>query len=285
MLINLHTHTPYCDGRSEITEMISEAIKLNMSVLGFSSHAPLGFTTQWSLQDLDKTGLYCKAIKTMQEQIDDQDLLVLLGLEADYIPKQTFSFDMLRERFGLSYIIGSIHMVRCDNDYWFIDGPREGYLQGLKKYFANDIRYAAAAFYKQSEEMIRQERPDIIGHLDKIVMHNRNEFFNPEDKWHIEMLDSLLDVIKSSACMIEINTRGLYSGKHTDFYPGAYLFERIREWQIPVMINSDAHETKDLIAGYREAAIQLQASGISHLHYPVNGEIIQLECAALSTML
>lgn len=284
MLINLHTHTPWCDGRSTLDEMVIGAIERGLSVLGFSPHAPVGFKTDWSILDLDQTYAYCSEFLKLKEKYIDE-IKIISGLEADYIPDRTYDFNMLREKFGFQYIIGSIHMVKRGHDLWFIDGPRDGYLEGLRRIFNNDIKKAAEAFYNQSVQMVRMQNPDIIGHLDKIVMHNNYDFFNPEEDWHLELLDSLLYEVKQSKCMVEINTRGLYTGKYNDFYPGAYLFKRLKDLQIPVLINSDAHHVDDLTAHYKQALTKLVAIGIEKLHYPIGKCIQEVECQRLRTML
>lgn len=284
MIINLHTHTPWCDGRSSLDSMVHKASELGMRVLGFSPHAPLGFKTQWSIPDLEQTRAYCQELEKLQAD-QKTETQIISGLEADYIPGSTYSFDMFREQFGFQYIIGSIHMVKAGSEMWFIDGPRDGYLKGLKNIFGNDIKKAAEAFYKQSADMIRLQRPDVIGHMDKILMHNHYEFFKPTEEWHMDLVDMLLSEIKAVGCAIEINTRGVYTGKHSDFYPGQYLLGRLKKLQIPLLINSDAHHTSDLIGSYDAAADCLIKAGIQKLYYPIGETTLEVDCQQLRTIL
>ena len=52
---------------------------------------------------------------------------------------------------------------------WFIDGPKpETYDEGLKNVFENNIHLAVRTYFQQINEMIINQRFDIIGHFDKI---------------------------------------------------------------------------------------------------------------------
>ena len=47
---------------------------------------------------------------------------VYMSLEIDYVPQLSKSFKLVREKFGLDYTIGSVHLVRNpkNNKLWFI---------------------------------------------------------------------------------------------------------------------------------------------------------------------
>jgi histidinol-phosphatase (PHP family) len=83
----------------------------------------------------------------------------------------TGDFMSFKEDCGLDYTIGSVHLVRNANDdrLWFIDGSKvESYDDGLKNIFQGDVRLAVTSYYEQLKRMILSQKPDIIGHFDKI---------------------------------------------------------------------------------------------------------------------
>jgi histidinol-phosphatase (PHP family) len=49
MWTNYHTHSSFCDGKSELPHIITKAKALQVNSLGFSSHAPLPFECKWCI--------------------------------------------------------------------------------------------------------------------------------------------------------------------------------------------------------------------------------------------
>ncbi|HZT96396.1 MAG TPA: PHP domain-containing protein [Chloroflexota bacterium] len=46
---SLHTHNHYCDGDSTIDQVVEAAVACGLARLGISSHAPLPFGTEWTM--------------------------------------------------------------------------------------------------------------------------------------------------------------------------------------------------------------------------------------------
>ena len=175
---NYHTHSYFCDGKEAPEEYVRKAIELGFSALGFSSHAPVPFENNYSISP-GKLKAYCAEIERLKIKYENE-ISIFLALEADFIPKQTYDFSYFREVCSLDYCIGSIHFVAHpqSGELWFIDGGKqEKWDQGLKEVFGGDIHVGVKAFYQQSMQMIEEQDPEIIGHFDKIKMHNRNRYF------------------------------------------------------------------------------------------------------------
>lgn len=49
-LTNYHSHCLYCDGRANMEDFIRFAISEGFSSYGISSHAPLPFSTAWTME-------------------------------------------------------------------------------------------------------------------------------------------------------------------------------------------------------------------------------------------
>ena len=49
-LTNYHGHTLYCDGRASMDDFLRFAVAEHFSSFGFSSHAPLPFSTAWTME-------------------------------------------------------------------------------------------------------------------------------------------------------------------------------------------------------------------------------------------
>ena len=265
MLSNYHTHSCYCDGRGKPYEFVEYALSHGFSALGFSGHSPLPFKNNFSIKDYDG---YCNDIRSLKEKYAGR-IEIKLGLEIDYVPGLLGDFKPLIKSGGLDYTIGSVHLIPNPDDVeelrklndttvgeeraqipyhlWMIDGPRqETYDNGLRHIFGGDIRTGVRAYFRQENEMIEKNRPTIVGHPDKILMHNKERYFNSSDKWYRDLFYETLDLIHETGCICEINTRGIYKGRHTDYYPSREHLRRMNELGIPVVVSTDAHQPSEL---------------------------------------
>jgi histidinol-phosphatase (PHP family) len=255
---NLHTHSSFCDGKGDPEEYVLAAMNRGFHTLGFSSHAPVPFKNTFAIKGEEELQAYCAKIRKLQEKYRDR-ITIFLGLELDYIEGISGDFREIKERCGLDYTIGSVHLVRNGSreGLWFIDGPKvDSYDQGLKDVFSGDIKKAIAAYYEQVNRMILTRQPDILGHFDKIKMHNNDRYFREDEPWYRELVMDLLETIKKSGIIVEVNTRGIYKKRCKDLYPGLWILRIMKESKIPVTISTDAHHPSE-IDGYYDETIQI----------------------------
>lgn len=262
-MYNFHTHTHFCDGSSAPEKYVEEALQQGFKALGFSGHAPLPFLNRFSLTE-ETISDYCNEIQGLKQKYS-QKLEIFLGVEADYIPDSCYPFHLFREKYPLDFIIGSVHLVKRKgyNDLWFIDGRKsEIYDQGLQTLFDGNIQQAVACYFEQVNEMIENESFEILGHFDKIIMHNQNRYFKTTDDWYQKLLLETLDLIHTKDVIVEINTRGLYKKRYWDFYPETQWFPFLKKMNIPIMINTDAHDPSELQLFAAEAKAALKKAGV-----------------------
>ena len=263
MLFNLHTHTHFSDGSSAPEEYLKESLRQGFSVLGFSDHSPVPFENNFAIKE-ERLDEYCKVVRGL----NGRGITILLGLEIDFIPGFTKPIEEYRKIFPFDYFIGSVHLVRNGTNpgLWFIDGPDVSiYDQGLEEVFQGDIRRGVKSYYHQINEMILTQKPDIIGHLDKIKMHNRNRYFREDENWYIQLVDETLDLIKEAHSVVEVNTRGIYKKRSDSLYPGPDILKKIHAMRIPVTISSDAHRPDELSLYFRETKKLLSDIGFEAL--------------------
>lgn len=254
-MTNYHTHSCYCDGKATPREMAEYAYSHGFEVLGFSGHCPLPFTNTFSITDYEG---YCREVRVLKQEYAGR-MDIRLGLEFDYVPGMLEDFTPLIEQGGLEYTIGSVHLIPAENfnyhfsnfnsdDLWFIDGPQwERYDEGLYRLFGGDIRRAVRAYFHQQNAMLEHNRPTIVGHPDKIVMHNRDRYFHEDEPWYRDLALETIHLIKELGLICEVNTRGIYKGRHADYYPGKWLLQEMKALRIPVIVSTDAHAPEDLL--------------------------------------
>jgi histidinol-phosphatase (PHP family) len=263
---NFHTHTRFSDGKKEAEDYCKKALEIGFHSLGFSDHAPVLFSNKYSIepQRLDD---YFSTILSLKEKYKGQ-LSIYLSLEADFIPNSTHPFDYFREKAPMDYIIGSVHLVyhQMKKEMWFIDGgDQDLWDMGLRDIFEGDIKTAVYAFYEQTMEMIETQNPEVIGHLDKIKMHNKERYFSQKDDWYQALIEETLKLIKKKNAILEINTRGIYKGRCKELFPSKSILLQAQKMGIPMMLSSDAHHPDELNGAFPQALSILKNIGIGEL--------------------
>lgn len=273
MLTNHHTHSLYSDGSSQPEEYITEAIAKGFHILGFTEHSPLPFENSFSFRKENKDE-YIALMQNLKQKYNSQ-IAVYSGMEMDYIPGMSENFGKIKAEYKLDYLIGSVHLVRPENnsELWFTDGPNyETYDKGLNELFAGDIKKAVTRYYHQLNEMIENQHIDIIGHFDKIKMHNRDRFFTEDESWYVSLVSETLDLLQDRDIIVEVNTRGIYKQRSETTYPGLDILKQIKSLRIPVMVNSDAHKPHELDLAFEQAYSLLKEAGIDEVvYYKGNG--------------
>ena len=263
MLTNYHTHTRFSDGKGEPEAFVQQAVKLGFDALGFSEHSPLPFDNTFALKapELDE---YVSTILSLGKAYTSE-IKVFLSMEFDFIPGHSEDFSELKTKCGLDYTIGSVHLVVSPGGgLWFIDGPvPEIYDDGLAYLFGGDIRKAVTAYYRQTNQMIESQNPDIIGHVDKIKMHNRERFFKEDESWYRSLIGETLDIIAQKGTIVEVNTRGIYKKRSETTYPGIEILKQMKSRGIPVTVSSDAHQAQELNGAFEIAQNLLREAGIN----------------------
>jgi histidinol-phosphatase (PHP family) len=268
MLTNHHTHSLYSDGSSQPEDYILEAIAKGFDILGFSEHSPLPFENKFSFRQENKDE-YLVLMQTLKQKYASQ-ILIFSGMEMDYIPAISENFIKIKTEYKLDYLIGSIHLVKPQNcdDLWFTDGPDfETYDLGLNELFGGDIKKAVTAYYHQLNEMIESQQIDVVGHLDKIKMHNRNRFFSEDEHWYTLLVNETLELIQDRDIIVEINTRGIYKQRSETTFPGFSILKLLKALRIPVMVNSDAHKPHELDLSFDQGFLLLKQAGINEVVY------------------
>jgi len=265
---NFHSHSYLCDGKESMEEYVKAAISKNFKAFGFSAHSPLPFENEWSLTQ-EKYAQYIidakELIRKYKGQID-----LYLGLEIDYVPGYSDNFRDFSDSAPLDYTIGSIHLVRGreNGKIWFIDGPIEGYLTGVDEVFGGNYKDAVTAFYKQTIEMVQTQKPNIIGHLDKVKMHNKQRWFSTSEKWYEALIDQTLEIIAKENCIVELNTRGIYTGKTNEYFPSKEILHKCLDLNIEVMVNTDAHHPTQVDTLFAEGHTLLKQIGFKKIKTP-----------------
>lgn len=254
---NYHSHCYFCDGKEAPEVYLEEAIRLGMPAYGISSHAPLPYELSWPMDEADRA-LYVEQLQQLKERYAGR-LEVYRGLEVDFIPEVAGPRRM-KETYVLDYTVGSVHFVDfyADGFPWEIDGAHQGFLQGLEEIFEGEIEAAIQRYYSLIRQMVQDDPPDIVGHLDKIkIQREAGKLFDEQSAWYQTEMAHTLDVIAEAGLIVEVNTRGMCKKLTTEPYPSYWVLEQMRERNIPIMLNSDSHHPREITSHFSEVTERL----------------------------
>jgi histidinol-phosphatase (PHP family) len=259
---NYHSHSHFCDGVETLRAQVEAALGQGIGVLGFSSHGPVHFDNAWSMRK-ERLVTYLAETRALKEEFAGR-IELYTGLEVDYLPGHSGPATYAS---WLDYTIGSVHYLDLNEagQPWEIDGSTEKFLRGFTEVHGGDSRRVIQLYYGRIREMIQQDRPDVLGHLDKIKIHNLQEsLWNESADWYQAEIEETLALLAETPCVLEVNTRGLYK-KNLSLYPSLSVLQKARSHNIPVMINSDSHAPEEITSCMPHTALQLKHIGYKTL--------------------
>lgn len=270
---NFHQHSNFSDGVYKPEDYVSKAIDLGFEAMGFTEHSPLPFETPFSLK-AENVDDYIDTIDQLKTKYSGK-LKLYRALEMDFIPGIPVDFNHWKNKCCTDYLIGSVHLVKPPETdrLWFIDGPKyEIYDQGLEEFFDSDIRLAVRTYYHQINQMIETQNFDVLGHLDKIKMHNRDRFFTEDESWYQKLVDECLDLVVQKNLIVEVNTRGIYKKRSKSLFPDGLTLQKVKDLNIPILLSSDAHQPDELNLGFKDAELKLIEFGFKEVMFFDDGE-------------
>lgn len=258
-LTNYHSHSLYCDGRANMEDFIRFAISEGFSSYGFSSHAPLPFSTAWTME-WDRMDDYLSEFSRLKEKYADK-IELAIGLEIDYLDEENHPALPRFRELPLDYRIGSVHMLYSpEGNVVDIDTPADIFRQLVDKHFGGDLDYVICLYYKNLLRMVELGGFDIVGHADK--MHYNASCYRPgllDESWYGALIHKYFDAIARHGYIVEINTKS-YNDLGT-FYPNERYFPFLKELGVRVQVNSDAHYPERINNGRANALAALKKVG------------------------
>lgn len=244
--MDCHMHSTYSDGSSSIDRMAESALEKGLTTIAVTDHMPLPFTTRYAMA-IDQLETYRNDIYKAQEKYSP-DLTILAGLEMEYLPGRR---DWIKQIADMEWdmLLVSVHGIESGpqkkhQGYFMVNDREEAFKRTLKTLFNNDIRAFCTRYYDLISEAATTGWFDVVGHMDVIKKHNRNNrYFDENSDWYTALVRTTLDTIAENKIKIEINTNGLNHPAGA-FYPSTWIIRDAREKGIPIVLGSDAHAPK-----------------------------------------
>ena len=269
-LTNYHSHSLYCDGRANMEDFIRFALSGGFTSYGFSSHAPLPFSTAWTME-WDSMDDYLAEFRRLKAKYAGQ-IELYIGLEIDYLNEESNPSVARFRELPLDYRIGSVHLLYNDKgEVVDIDVSADKFRTIVDKEFGGDLVRVVHLYYERLMRMVELGGFDIVGHADK--MHYNAAVYRPgllDEPWYDALMQDYFDAIARKDYIVEVNTKAwLDLGT---FYPNERYFPMLLEKGIRVQVNSDSHYPERINNGRLQALAALQASGYHTVTERYNNE-------------
>lgn len=251
-LQNLHTHTTWCDGADTPEQMVLVAIEKGFDSIGFSGHSYMYYSNYVQMTP-EKTEKYKSEIALLKQKYQDK-IDIFCGLEFDMYSKVDID--------GYDYLIGSVHYLKCGDEFVGFDRSAEEVKRVIDAYFDGDGMKYAKTYYQTLAELSKYGSFDIIGHFDIITKHSDNvRFFDETSSEYKKYVLEAADALRGKIPLFEVNTGAIARGYRITPYPSMYIMKELKNMGFGVCITSDCHNAKYLDCAFKESAELLKASG------------------------
>jgi len=241
-----HIHTHYSDGNAAPEDYIEAAIKKGFKEIGFSEHLNLFRTDLTWCIDHRKVPDYISHISSLNKNNDS--IKIRTGFEIEYYPgKEKEIYDYVSS-LQVDYVIGSIHYMgenTVDSNEDFYKGKTFNEL--FSQYFEIVFEAVSSGIF------------DFIAHCDLIRIFGHRYQGNPEPLYrHLARLMSKHEVA------LEVNTNGK-NKPLGEFYPDVRFIHLFQKENVPVCVNSDAHNPGRIGEYFSEAYRLLKDAGYKEM--------------------
>jgi len=241
-----HVHTTFSDGDGTVEECVARAVSLGLPEIAIADHVSAVHSAPWATS--------CVPLALMERYVEEvhaaavrhSGITVLLGLEAEYVPGHEAELKALVSAWPFDVVVLGVHTV----DGFAFDDPD---LRDDPRW--NDPDAFLAAYYRTVRRAVTAGGFDVLAHIDYVSLwgHAPGPAVQP-------FIDAALDALAASGAALELNTDRV-SDPAGAMYPSPAILRAARERDIPLVIDSDAHEAEHVGRFWDEAIGLARAAG------------------------
>lgn len=241
---NFHTHTSRCGhATGTVADYVEAAIEKKITHLGFSDHVPLP-DNNWNIRmPYSELPDYNNDLENARNKYSD--IKIYKGAECDYKSEYlNYYKEELLGKYNMDYLMVGIHFMPVNGD-WISCFEAENSKKNLYAYTDFIIKVIDCDLFSFIAH------PDVFG-----------TFYQNWDNEAIECSRTILEAASQKNRILEINGSGyrktniMTEKGMRNPYPLDNFWMLASEYDVPVMINSDAHNPKyvdDFGEGYKLA--------------------------------
>jgi len=243
-----------------IEKFLDEGSKKGVTEIGFSEHghrfkealsltASDGFRGEWvKTQATESIEEYIEVI----ERAKSKGFPVKLGLELDYIPEYEDDIRAFARFYPFDYVLGGIHWL---GDFGF-DHP-----DLIDEWKTKDVDKVYDEYFDTLLSAVESGIYDCMAHPDVIKVFGHR----PKEDVSIRYEQVSKSISRMGICA-EVSTAGLRKPV-MELYPSCAFMESLKKYNIPIMINSDAHIPEDVGRDFETAQEFVKRFGYDRLCY------------------
>ncbi|WP_028516871.1 histidinol-phosphatase HisJ family protein [Ruminococcus flavefaciens] len=270
-LMDCHTHTQFSvDSEADINKCIKRAAELGLAAYAITDHCECNgwykkehySENEWYLREsFDYAADFensVSAVTALKEKWAGK-LNLICGVELGQIIHDTEAAKIVNADKRVDFIIGSVHQVRGEQDFYFID---------YEKMTMDEIYDLLERYFKEAYEVSRTDLFDVFGHITYCLryMKQRNGI-NADISRFDDIIAEIFRDLAQNGRGIEINTSGLRQG-FGDCFPSLKYVKLFRDMGGEIVtIGSDSHTVEDIAANSADGMEIARAAGFTKLAY------------------
>lgn len=255
---DLHTHTSLSfDGESGAEDMVKRAVSLGMKHYAITDHVEINLFRDKSLYPDKETTIEnavreaSALIPALKERYADK-IELLYGAELGQSVHDPALAEKVLAENPYDFIIGSCHMLRGYDDFYFLDYKR------------NDPQKLMGLYFRELLETAETADFDVLGHLTYPLRYIYKQGGEVDMEKFGGVIDEIFRALIKNGKGIEINTSDV--GGRLGIVPELTLVKRYRELGGEILtIGSDAHRTSDLGKGIAEGVAAAKEAGFGKI--------------------
>lgn len=271
ILTDCHTHTQFSvDSEADIDLCVQRAAELGLAAYAITDHCECNGwykeehypeKERYLRESFDYAADFegsVSAVTALKEKWAEK-LNLICGVELGQILQDTYAAKIVNADKRVDFIIGSVHQVMGEQDFYFID---------YEKMTMDEIYDLLERYFKEVYEVSKTDFFDVLGHLTYCLryMKQRNGI-NADISRFDDIIAEIFRNLALNGKGIEINTSGLRQG-FGDCFPNLKYTKMYRDMGGEIItVGSDSHTVEDIAANSADGIGVARAAGFSRIAY------------------
>ena len=240
MIVDLHNHTHYCDGKNSPEEMVLSAIDKGVEVLGLVVHGYTDFDNTFCAPKENLVPFQVEMNRLKQKYKDK--ITLYHGVEQDYFGGKPID--------GFDYVIGSLHYAKKDGKYYPLDHSPEQFREMIEAY-GGDVYAAAEEYFDNISNIVEKTGAHVVGHFDVFKKFNAHgEFFDENHPRYVNAYNKAMEKLIKTGVIFEMNVGGISRGWIEEPYPSVEKVKYLMDRGVKVIPSSDGHNVQNIAFQY-----------------------------------
>ncbi len=259
-ICDCHAHSKWSfDGCEETDNMCEQAIKLGIKVLTITDHCEVN---AWQTPDDSEFGDFSKLIpksiehmKKSQSKYADR-IKLLRGIELGQPIQDLKSADIALSLDDFDFVLASLHNVRNERDFYWLE------------YTPERAKELLLAYFNEVLEVVQWNKFDSLAHLTYPLRYITGVHKIAIDiNEYLPIIDEIFNTLIKNGKALEVNSSGLRQEIGLTM-PNEFLLKRYYNLGGRLItVGSDAHKVADLGKGINEALYLLKDIGFDNYYY------------------